>query len=121
MRLIIMLFGILYIIIGMLFVVFTESTKEVLRNLLKGKKVQSLSIISLAVGMLFIMGSRVVDAPWVLVLFGLLGIAKGAFFMFAPEKKTKPFIDWWLNASMGIHKCWGIVAFLMGILLLLIL
>lgn len=121
MRLLLFLLALTYIIIGVLLFILTDATKEICRGILKQKKLKALSILPLTVGIILILGSSVVNAPWVVILLGVLGLLKGLLFIFGPEKKTKAIIDWWLNASNAVLKSWGVVAFLVGILLLLIL
>ena len=121
MRITLILLGVLYIIIGVVLFIFTDASKEILRNLLKQKNIKLLSIPSLAIGVVLIAGSSLVSVPWVVIALGVLGLLKGLFFIFGPESKTRPLIDWWLGASNSIYKTWSVVAFLIGVLLLLIL
>ena len=72
-------------------------------------------------GLVLIFGSSTVSVPWVSVALGILAMLKGLFFILGPKKKTKALIDWWLNAPSNIHKTWGLAAFLIGVLLLVII
>ncbi len=121
MRLILILLGVFWIIAGVLLVVLTEAFVDALRKIFKLKNVKAFGIISLLFGIIFIKGASLVSIGWVAVLLGLLSFAKGIFFLFGPEKKIKSVIDWWLNASKKIYKSWGVVVFLLGVLLLLML
>jgi uncharacterized protein YjeT (DUF2065 family) len=121
MRIILILLGVYFIIIGGLLMILTDATMEILRGIIKKRNMRFLSILTLALGIALLYGTSIVSVPWFTIILGLLAIAKGLFFMFGPEKKTKPLLDWWLNASNNICRSWGLVSFLIGILLLLIL
>lgn len=121
MRLILILLGMLWIILGFLFFVFTDRSKEKLRNILKEKNIKLLSVTGIIIGIVLIRGSSLVSAPWFAIILGIFVILKGLFFIFGPEKKTKPLIDWWMSTSNNVYKTWGVVAFLLGVILLLML
>lgn len=121
MRFVLVLLGILWILAGVFFFFFTDSSKEVLRNFLKKKNIKVLSILPLAIGVVLIAGSAGMRERWIAITIGVLGILKGLFFVFGPEKKTKPLIDWWLNTSGNAYKSWGVAFFLLGVLLLYLL
>ncbi len=123
MKLLLILLAVLWIIIGALLVILTDATREVFRNLLSKKNLnlRAMAVISFVVGALLILGSSAVDAPWVLILLGLMGVAKGLFFTFAPKKNAMAVIDWWLGAPNKLLRIWGIVAFCVGAIFLLIL
>ncbi len=121
MKIIMVLLAIFWIVLGVLLLMLTDTVKEVFRNLLKRKNIKTLSIASLVIGVVLILGSSLVSVPWIAIALGILGLLKGLFFMFGPEKKTTALIDWWLKATNNIYRSWGIVSFLLGVLLLLIL
>jgi len=123
MKLLLILLAVLWIIIGALLVILTDATREIFRNLLSKKNLnlRTLAVISFVIGALLILGSSAVDTPWVLILLGLMGVAKGLFFTLAPKKNAMAVIDWWLNAPNKLLKIWGIVAFCVGVIFLLIL
>lgn len=113
--------GVFWIIVGVLLFIFTDATKEIMRNLLKQKNLKPFSILPLLVGIVLIFGSSLVSMPWVTILLGLLALLKGLFLMFGPQGKVKSIIDWWLGTSNHLLRSWGVVMFLLGVLLLLIL
>ncbi len=121
MRIILALLGVFWIVAGFLIFIFTDASREILRNILKKKNLLLFSALAFIVGILFIFGAGVVSIPWLAILIGFLAMLKGFFFALAPEKKVMGFIDWWLNASNAAYRSWAVVAFLFGILILLIL
>lgn len=121
MRLILMLLGVSLIIEGVLLYIFTDASRDFLRILFRQKNIRPLAVIDVAAGILLLLGSSAVSAPWITTLLGIAAAGKGLFLILAPEKKSRPMIDWWINASGSVFRSWGVVAFLLGILILLIL
>lgn len=121
MTILVILLAIVWIIMGVLFVILTDASKQIIANLVKQKNVNFLSLLSIIIGIVLILGSPSANMPWVIAILGMLAICKGLFFMLGPKKKTRAFIDSWLNAPVKIHRIWGIAAFLFGVMLLLIL
>lgn len=121
MRLTLMLLGVVLIIEGVLLYIFTDASRDFLRSLLRQKNMKLLAVIDVIAGLLLLLGSPAVSAPWITTILGIAAIGKGVFLILAPEKRSKPLIDWWINASSSLFRSWGVVAFLLGILILLIL
>jgi uncharacterized protein YjeT (DUF2065 family) len=123
MNLLLTILAILWTIIGILLVILTDAIRQIFRNLLRQKdlNLKALSVIAFVVGLVLILGSSGVSRPWIAILLGLLGVAKGLFFIFAPKKTSMALIDWWLEAPNKILRIWGIVLFALGVILLLIL
>ncbi len=103
----------LWTIAGILLLVVAGKAKEISRKLVKNLK--AISFIPLITGILLTFSARSSRLYWFVIVIGLLALAKGFFFIFAPKKKAKPFIDWWLKASLGIYRLWGLVALALGI------
>ena len=102
-----------YVIVGIFLLVAATKTKEIFKRALKNLK--ALSTIPLLIGVLLAYSASSSRLPWLVVTIGLLAIAKGFFFLLAPEKKSKPFINWWLKASSGIYRLWGLLVLILGI------
>jgi len=115
------LLGIFYIVAGFLMFIFTDASKDIIRNVVKLKNIKAMSVSALVVGIMLIAGSSYVSRPWITVTLGTVALLKGLFFIFGPKKHINFIIDWWLKASDSVYKSWAVVAFLIGILLLLIL
>lgn len=103
----------LWTIAGFFLLVAADKAKEIFPKLMKNLK--AMSFIPLIAGVLLIYSASSSRLPWFVNTIGLLALAKGLFFILAPEKKAKPLVDWWLEASLGIYRLWGLVALALGI------
>lgn len=103
----------LWTIAGIFLLVVPAKAKEISRKLMKNLK--AISFIPLIAGVLLVYSAFSSRLHWFVNTIGLLALAKGFFFIFSPEKKAKPFIDWWLKASLSIYRLWGLVTLALGI------
>jgi uncharacterized protein YjeT (DUF2065 family) len=103
----------LWTIAGIFLLVVPAKAKEISNKLVKNLK--AMSFIPLIAGILLIFSARSSRLYWFVIVIGLLALAKGFFFIFSPEKKAKPLVNWWLKASLGIYRLWGLVALALGI------
>ena len=102
-------------IAGIFLLVAAAKAKKLYHRLLKGKNLKAISFVPLIAGVLLVYSASSSDLPWFVITIGLLALAKGFFFIFTPEKKTKPLVDWWLKASLSIYRLGGLVALALGI------
>ena len=105
----------LWTIAGIFLLVTAGKAKKLYNRLFKDKNLKAMSYIPLIAGVLLIYSASSSDLPWFVNTIGLLALAKGLFFIFAPNKKAKPLVDWWLNASLGIYRLGGLGALVLGI------
>ena len=102
-------------IAGLFLLVAAAKAKKLYNRLFKDKNLKAMSYIPLIGGVLLTFSARSSRLYWFVIIIGLFALAKGFFFIFAPEKKAKPFIDWWLKASLSIYRLGGLVALVLGI------
>ena len=105
----------LWTIVGIFLLVTAGKAKKLYNRLFKDKNLKAMSYIPLIAGVLLVYSASSSDLPWFVNTIGLLALAKGLFFIFAPEKKARPFVDWGLKVSLGIYRLWGLAVLALGI------
>ncbi|HEA47349.1 MAG TPA: hypothetical protein ENH97_02945 [bacterium] len=105
----------IWTIVGIFLLVATTKVKGISNRLLKGKNLKAMSFLPLIEGILLAYAASSSRIHWFVITIALLALAKGFFFIFAPEKKTKSLADWWLKASLSIYRLCGLVILALGI------
>lgn len=105
----------IWTIAGIFLLVAATKAKGISNRLLKDKNLKAMSSLSLIEGILLAYAASSSRLPWFVITIGLLALTKGLFFIFAPENKAKPFVNWWLKASLGIYRLCGLVILVLGI------
>lgn len=119
-RLFLYLISIFWIVMGVLLIFAPELVKKkVCKKLLEKSDLKKLSALPLIFGVLLLMTSTYNAYRLLVILLGILAIVKGVAMIVATEKMQK-MTDWWLNkASKNILRVWGVVAIVIGSVVLM--
>lgn len=110
--------GVFYIAVGTLMVVVVDfARKKIVDKMLKADP-RKVGAVPLVVGILLLLSARASTLPILIAILAILGILKGALMLFGPQGKIKSMIDWWGKAGNNVYRIWGIVAILLGIIIL---
>jgi uncharacterized protein YjeT (DUF2065 family) len=117
--------GLLYVIsllligAGSSFILYTSQSRNVLKKMLAGADKGFVSVLPITIGALLIVGAYQTAFPWIVVLLGILAVAKGCLFLFNPVKLADKLISWYLEeASDHTYRLSGIIALILGTALL---
>ncbi len=91
--------GFLWIIWGVIQVLYTENSQKVLRLILKKGNPKILAILPLLFGVLLIITSFWSKAKIFIFILGILGCLKGVLFLLLPTKHTERFLNWWISKT----------------------
>jgi uncharacterized protein YjeT (DUF2065 family) len=76
------------------------------------------AIFRLAVAIIFLMFGNAARHPRVVWFFGLLFLIGGILVLVVPAPKIKSMIDWWIAKPLWVYRLWGVVAVLIGVLII---
>ncbi|MDZ7699270.1 MAG: hypothetical protein U5R49_20830 [Deltaproteobacteria bacterium] len=120
MNVILYIIAVLWIACGTFLIVFTEKTRDTLKNMFLTERVKRLSLLPFVFGALLVIGAFTSsEIFWFVFILGILGLFKGVYFFMAPSEKTRRLLDWWFSkAKPETIRFWGLLTFFLGILLL---
>ena len=112
--------AILWIVIGVFILLYTERTMKILKKLFFTEKVRALSIVPIIFGIVLVIGAFVCTQVFFLSLvLGVLALLKGLYLIMGPMPQIKRLMDWWFNkASASYIRLCGLIIFVLGIALL---
>ena len=116
--LILYLLGIAWIIEGSLMVVVPDMMRENFFSRIAKFPIKKIGIIPIVIGTLLLLASTESSNPFLIVLLGLLGIAKGVLCIVSTAKASK-IMDNFLKADNRVHRAIGVLAILLGSLVLI--
>ena len=121
MRVVLMLIALVWMGLGALIILYTQRTKSFLRGFVLGVNTRRWALTALGVGLLFILGAYAVPAVyWLVLAVGLLAVAKGVYLLLAPQPQVRSLLEWWFDeASEPVLRLWGVLAYTVGLVLLL--
>ena len=112
--------AILWVVIGVLILLYTEGTMKILKKLFFAEKVRALSIVPISFGIVLVIGAFVCTQVFFLsFILGALALLKGLYLIMGPMPQIKRLMDWWFNkASASYIRLCGLIIFVLGIALL---
>ena len=116
MKLALYIISLLWIVLGILLILYTERTRKVLKQLFFRERVRPLAIVPFIVGLILVVGAYYNrEMFWLAFILGLLAIIKGVYLFFGPSHQIKGVLEWWfLRAGEGTIRLWGLVSFVLG-------
>ena len=112
--------AILWIVIGVFILLYTERTMKILKKLFFTEKVRALSIVPIIFGIVLVIGAFVCTQVFFLSLvLGVFALLKGLYLIMGPMPQIKRLMDWWFNkASTSYIRLCGLIIFVLGIAIL---
>lgn len=94
MSVIIQSLGIVFVFIGMLFLIRPDVSKRIIEFFKKGRRIYFIGLIRFALAVVFLIGARECGIPWVIMVFGILFLLSGLLIFMLGPKKIGPILDW---------------------------
>ena len=118
MKWILLIIGSLWMAEGLFLILGTDKVRELYEKLIRGKDLKPWSIAALVIGAILIVCARASRYLWLVAILGVLAIAKGVYLLIAPKKQVDKFTEWWLSRSDKLYRGIGIVALVIGLMVL---
>lgn len=106
--------GISWVIFGTLMVFATQLIRQKFYHKLKTQDPRRWSPLAIAVGVLLLLSASSSSQVTFIVILGLISLAKGILFLFAPRQKIRKMTDWWFETTDKTHKVWGVATIVLG-------
>lgn len=113
------LFSVIFISIGCCTILYTDESRNLLRDILNKVDRKILSVIEALMGVLLLLSATASHHPWLIRLIGLMAIIEGGIIFFVPKNLYDELIDWYLNAiSDKTYRLFGIISLVFGVAVL---
>lgn len=114
MDIVIKIIGIVFVCIGIVYLLKPEVMKWLMEFFKKGKRIYLAGLIRLALAVIFLLAARECDIQWIIVTFGVLFLISGILvFMIGPEK-FKSMIEWWQKQSALLLRILALITLAVG-------
>ena len=111
---VIKIIGILFVLVGIIYLLKPIIVKHVVGFLEKGKRIYIAGLIRFVLAIVFLLGARECDITWVIVAFGIIFLIAGILiFMMGPEK-LKPILGWYLKQSFWVTRVLAVIIIAVG-------
>jgi hypothetical protein len=104
-----------WISIGACTILYTPETRSTFQLLLSKTNRKVLSALPFGAGILLIISASASTYPWLIRLFGLIGLAKGGFVFVNPNGMYDKIIHWYFESvSEQGDRLFGIITVILG-------
>lgn len=108
-------FSIICIAIGCCTILYTNESRNVLRDLLNKVDRKILSVIEVILGILLLFSSTASHHSWLIRLIGFMAVIEGGIIFFLPKNLYDELINWYVNsASDKTYRLFGIISVIFG-------
>jgi hypothetical protein len=120
MQVAVLIISLLWIVLGVLLILYTQESRNFLRKLFYLERVRVLAIIPLILGCILVIGAFYGPSIlWLVLILGLLAVAKGLYGILGPMARIKQSLDWWYyRAEERTIRLCGLIIFILGLAVL---
>ena len=95
MKIVIQSVGIIFVFAGAANLLKPEIMKSVMEFFKQGKRLYFAGVIRLVLAIIFLIGARDCNIPWVMIVLGILIMVSGLLIFVIRLEKLKSIIEWW--------------------------
>jgi len=110
--------SVMWIVAGTLMIFAPEMLRKKVFVKIKNMPIKKMGIIPLIFGIFIIISAQFNRHTFFVVILGIIGIAKGIVSIAATDKAMKWF-DKWTNAGMNAYRITGVIAIIIGSIVLM--
>ncbi len=110
-------FGILYVIVGVVFFMKPEYVRTVIDFFRAGRRIYAAGALRIVVGGLLIYAAQSALIPWIPRIIGILAVIGGVIIYPLGLQRMNAWMDWWKGLSDGKLRIFAVIAEIAGILL----
>ena len=118
MRLVIIIIGIVFICMGVFFLLKPAALTLIIEFFKQGKRIYLAAVIRLVLAVIFLLAARECHMPWVIGLLGIVFLASSLVIFAAGPEKLQPIIGWIQKRSTNLAKPAGILILVVGALII---
>ncbi|MFH1621913.1 MAG: hypothetical protein ABIA97_02190 [Candidatus Omnitrophota bacterium] len=115
---IVKLFGIVMVVAGVVYFLKPNLMKKMVDAFLKDKWIYVGMILSFLIGIIFLRAASQCAIPWLVVIFGLLAVVKGAAILIMGKQKIKSLLDSFIKKPVKTLRSFALVEIALGVILI---
>lgn len=111
--------SLIWIGMGTTIILYTENTRKILSQLVSGNNRKVLGTVSVIMGGFLFLSASLTHHQGVVILFGLIAVAKGALLLMNPRNMADVITHWYLDmATDQTFRLGGVIFLILGTVLL---
>lgn len=106
--------GIVFVLIGFVFLLRPDIMKWLINFIKRGKRIYLAALIRIALAVIFLFGASQCSQKWIIAAFGILFLLAGLLIIVLGHERTRRILDWYGNRPLLIFRVIAIVPMVLG-------
>ena len=107
--------SVIWIAIGCCTILYTNETRNVLKNIFNKIDRKIISVFEVIMGVLLLFSATASHHSWFIRLIGFMAVIEGGIIFLIPKNLYDEMIDWYLSsASDQTYRLFGIISIILG-------
>ena len=106
--------GIVFVLIGFVFVLRPDIMKWLINFIKRGKRVYFAAILRFALAVIFLLGASQCTHQWIIAAFGILFLLAGLLIFVLGPEKIRRILDWYQKQPLLIFRIIALVPMALG-------
>jgi uncharacterized protein YjeT (DUF2065 family) len=106
--------GIIFVLIGFVFMVWPGVMKWLINFIKRGKRIYFAALLRFVLAVIFLLGAEQCTRKLVIAAFGILFLLAGLLIIILGPEKIRRILDWYNNQSLLIFRIIAVVPMILG-------
>ena len=106
--------GIVFVIIGFVFLLRPDIMKWLINFLKHGKRIYFAALLRFVLAVVFLLGAGDCDQRWIIAGLGILFLIAGLLILILGPEKTRAILDWYEGQSLVLFRVIAVVPMIIG-------
>jgi len=111
--------GIVFCIIGIVYLLRPDVMKWLMEFFKQGKRIYFAGVIRFALAIVFFAGARECDKPWIIFAFGILFLISGLLIFVLGPEKVRRILDWYQKQPVLIFRVIAVIVLAIGVVIII--
>ena len=118
MDIVIKVLGIVFVCMGIVYILKPEIIKNLMLFFRKGKRLYVAGLVRFALAIVFLLGARECDITWLITAFGIIFLISGLLVFTLGLEKLKAIIDWYQTQPILLLRVIALIVLVVGALII---
>ena len=107
--------GVLFILMGVAYLLRPEIVKRLAEFFKKGRRIYFPGLLRFALAVVFLVGARECRSPWVIFACGIIFLLGGLLIFGLGPRRIKWMLDWYVRQSLLVFRVIALIVLVFGV------
>ena len=110
--------GILFVLIGIVYLLKPDTLKHLIGFLKKGKRIYFVGVIRIILAVIFLLAANQCKKAWIVIVFGILFMLSAVLVFMLSSEKLKAITAWYEKQSFLVLRVFALIAVVAGTIII---